>query len=167
VNGTDSKNVMGGDNHVTLAKKIAKSVDWHFILIFLALISIRIPFYLTEHIQEDAYIFFRTAKSLAETGVYGFNPGERVSSATSHLYIFFLSILRLGFKEAFIYIALFLNTILFLMGIYLIIDHFVTGHRQTLLLWGLVGLLPIALLISYSGMETSLLIFVIGLIIYF
>jgi hypothetical protein len=150
-----------------MTKKIAKLFDWRFLLIFLALLSLRVPFYLTKHIQEDAYIFFRTAKSLVETGVYGFNLGEKVSSATSHLYVFYLSLLRLSFKDVFINIALVLNTILFLIGLYLVINRLLTNHNQVLILWGLVGALPIALLISYSGMETSLLIFVIGFIVYF
>jgi hypothetical protein len=60
---------------------------------------------------------------------------------------------------------LIINTALLLIGIYLIAKQIFFEDNQAILLWGGVSVLPVALLISYSGMETSLLIFTLGIII--
>ncbi len=136
-------------------------------VIFLALVLIRIPFYLTHHIQEDAYITLRCAKNLAETGIYGYNPGERVSASTSHLYVFLAAIVRLvAGKNAFITVVQVVNTILFVAGSYFLARVLQKPGKGMLILWIILSLLPVSLLISYSGMETSLLIFMVGLVLY-
>ncbi len=117
--------------------------------------------------QEDAYISLRCAENLAETGVYGFNPGERVSASTSHLYVFLAALVRLLAGEtAFIPTVLVLNTLLFLFGTWFIARVLAGGQGKPLLLWALLSSIPISLLTSYSGMETSLLVFVVGLVLY-
>lgn len=137
-----------------------------FTAIFLVLILVRIPYYLTHHIQEDAYITLRCAENLAETGVYGYNPGERVSASTSHLYVFLAAITRLAAgKTAFIPTLLVVNTILFVAGVYFL-ARLLQPDKGMWVLWIILSLLPVSLLISYSGMETSLLIFIIGLVLY-
>ncbi|MGB7836360.1 MAG: hypothetical protein WBL84_29590 [Xanthobacteraceae bacterium] len=50
--------------------------------LFLALVLVRVPYFLTHHIQEDAYIAFRTAFNLADHGVYSFNVDEHAPGAT-------------------------------------------------------------------------------------
>ena len=52
------------------------------------------------------------------------------------------------------------------MAIYFISSCLTLDFNKKLLIWLFASLTPIALLISYSGMETSLLIFLISLIIY-
>ncbi len=137
-----------------------------FALLFLLLL-LRVPFYFTHHVQEDAYISLRCAENLAETGVYGFNPGERVSASTSHLYVFLAALVRLLTGEtAFIPTVLILNTLLFLLGTWFIARVLAGGQGQPFLLWAFLSSIPISLLTSYSGMETSLLVFVIGLVLY-
>lgn len=140
---------------------------FRFVIFFLLLLVIRVPFYFTHHIQEDAYISLRCAENLAETGVYGFNPGERVSASTSHLYVFLAALVRLVFgKSAFIPAIQVLNGVLFLSGTWFAASAIKKEPAKALWLWVLLSSIPQALLASYSGMETSLLIFMIGGILY-
>ena len=136
--------------------------------IFLSLIAVRVPFYLTHHVQEDAYITMRCAENLAQTGVYGFNPGERMSASTSHLHTFLEAIIHLVVgKEAFVVAVQVVNTLFFLCGVYFIARLLMPGSRWSSALWVMISLLPVSLMISYSGMETSLLIFMLGWIMHF
>lgn len=142
--------------------RIPKPVT-RFFIIFLVLCLLRVPFYATHHIQEDAYISLRCAENLAENGVYGFNTGERVSSSTSHLYVFLAALVRLIVGHtAFIPVLLILNTILLLLGLYFLSRAFIEEPGGRIRLWVMAAVLPISLLISFTGMETSLLIFMIG-----
>lgn len=137
------------------------------LLTLILLLLLRVPFFFTHHVQEDAYISLRCAENLAETGVYGFNPGEKVSSSTSHLYVFFAALIRLLVgHNAYIPVMQVLNTLFFLAGTYFLACVFFDQRKDRLLLWLLISALPVALLISYSGMETSLLIFLIGSALY-
>lgn len=143
-----------------IAAKLTKTTT---LLVFLLLLLIRIPFLFTRHVQEDAYISLRCAENLAETGVYGFNPGEKVSSSTAHLYVFIAALVRLAAGgSAYIPVMLVLNILFFLAGTYLISRVLIEGRVQQILLWACISILPVSLLISYSGMETSLLVFLIG-----
>jgi len=138
-----------------------------FLIVFALLLLIRVPFYFTHHVQEDAYISLRCAENLAETGVYGFNPGEKVSSSTSHLYVFLAALVRLvAGHSAFLPAMLVLNTLLFLAGTFFIARVLLENEKQQLFLWVLISLLPVSLLISYSGMETALLVFLVGSALY-
>lgn len=65
--------------------------------LFLALVLVRVLYFLTHHIQEDAYIAFRTAFNLADHGVYSFNVDEHAPGATSLLFGFLEAGLRLIF----------------------------------------------------------------------
>ena len=134
------------------------------VLLFLLLLIIRIPFLFTHHMQEDAYISLRCAENLAETGVYGFNPGEKVSSSTAHLLVFIAAFVRLVVgHSAFILVMQVLNILFFLAGTYLLARVLIRREeKERLLLWACISILPLSLLISYSGMETSLLVFLIG-----
>ena len=88
--------------------------------IFVLLMLVRVPSYLTHHIQEDSFITWRCARSLATTGVYGFNPGERVSACTSHAYAGLCTLVMLACREHFISVILWLNAAMFLAGTLLI-----------------------------------------------
>ncbi len=146
--------------------RISKTTLLLFV-VFLILLVARVPFYLTHHVQEDAYITLRCAKNLAETGVYGFNPGERVSASTSHGYVFLAAtIYILVGKTFFIPVVLVINTILFLFGAYFIAKVLLPDGKWSTTLWVMISTLPVSLMISYSGMETSLLIFILGLVFY-
>jgi len=137
------------------------------IILFALMLLLRVPFYFTHHVQEDAYISLRCAEILVESGVYGFNPGERVSSSTSHLYVFIAALVRLAVgHSAFLPVMLVLNTMFFLAGAFFISRVLLEEEKQQLLLWVFISILPVGLLISYSGMETSLLVFMVGAALY-
>src|SRR5712671_223511 len=84
----------------------------------LCLVALQLPFVLTQHIQEDAYITFRSAANLADLHVYGFNPGERVSASTSHLSVFVVALLRKFTGDAFIPATQLLYGVATIVGLY-------------------------------------------------
>ena len=59
-----------------------------------SLVLVRLPFLWTGHLQEDAFIAFRTAFNLADHGVLGFNVGEHYAAATSLIYAYFCAAMR-------------------------------------------------------------------------
>jgi hypothetical protein len=124
-----------------------------FLAIAIALIAIRIPFYWTGHIQEDAFIIFRVASNLANTGVYGFNPGERVSACTTHFSVFLSALLHLISPGHFILLTQLAGTAAVVLACYLLASTLFVD-RQALIVWAMLSLTPIALLISHTGMET-------------
>ncbi len=153
---------------VFLIRKWFTSNQTRFYTLFLMLMALRLPFYFTRHVQEDAYISLRSAVNLALTGVYGFNAGESVSASTSHLYVFMAAAIRwLVGESAFIPVVLIINTALFLFGTWFIARTFMSERHKQELLWIFLSVIPISLLTSYSGMETSMLVFVIGALLYF
>ena len=140
---------------------------YRFLILLTLLLLLRVPYLFTHHVQEDAYISLRCAENLAESGVYGFNPGEKVSSSTAHLYVFIAALVRLVVGHAaFVPAMLILNILFFLIGTFLIARVLIDGEKVQLLLWAFVSVLPVSLLISFSGMETSLLVLLVGLALY-
>ncbi|MFZ4398102.1 MAG: hypothetical protein ACOYOU_21015 [Kiritimatiellia bacterium] len=138
-----------------------KRFDW---LLLTLLVLIRVPYYWTRHIQEDAFISFRCAMTLADTGTYGFNLLERVSAATSHLYVFLLAMLRLFTGDYFILAAQLAGTVILVLAVRMLV-RLLTTEPWGRLLWVLASLLPPALVISYCGMETPLVILAIAAIL--
>jgi hypothetical protein len=51
-------------------------------------VASRVPFLLTHHVQDDAYISFRAIRNLVEHGSLAFNAGDRYSPVTSLLWSF-------------------------------------------------------------------------------
>jgi hypothetical protein len=123
----------------------------------------RLPFLLTHAIVDDAFITWRCAVQLADTGVYGFNPGERVSASTSHAYVGLVALLRLVFRGAYIPATLALNTLLVVVGLFLVCDCLCPDRRVRDACWVLTALTPLALIVSIAGMETALLVFTLAL----
>jgi hypothetical protein len=131
----------------------------------LGLVALQIPFILTRHIQEDAYITFRCAENLADWHVYGFNASERVSASSSHLSVFVGALVRLLTGNAFIPATQVLYGAATITGLYFLATAIVRDPRHQLSLWVIVSLMPVALMISYGGMETGLLVLATGLIV--
>ncbi len=129
------------------------------------LLALQIPFILTKHIQEDAYITFRCAVNLATTGVYGFNPGERVSASTAHLSVFIIALLRWLSGDAFIRVVQVTYGAATIVGTYFIVSAIVAKRRAQTWVWVAVSILPVSLLIGYGGMETALVIVLYGVIL--
>jgi hypothetical protein len=128
---------------------------------------VRIPFVATHHIQDDAYISFRCARMLVEHGVYGFNPGQRVSASTSHLYVFLCAAVRLVVGEAgFLPAILTLNVVALVGATWLLSRRLAITPGRQMLLWCLASCMPVAQLISYAGMETPWLVLLISVIVH-
>jgi hypothetical protein len=128
-------------------------------------VGLRLPFMATHHIQEDALISLRCARNLALGFGYGFNVGERVSASTSHAYVFLAALVYAVFREAFIPVLQLLGACSVVAGVYCIASAASDSTSERSLLWVLGSATPIALSISFLGMETPLLILVAGLLI--
>jgi hypothetical protein len=131
----------------------------------LCLVALQLPFVLTQHIQEDAYITFRSAENLADLHVYGFNPGERVSASTSHLSVFVVALLRTFTGDAFIPATQLLYGVATIVGLYFLTAAVVEDGPWQIRVWFVASLMPVSLMIGYGGMETGLLILLTGIIV--
>lgn len=136
-------------------------------LLFLAavLAAVRIPFALTGHLQDDALIIFRTAFNLADHGQLAFNLGEPTTGVTSTIYALMLALLRATFGSAALWAIVAVNTLFAVAAAGLFASALEQGPRR-LLLWAAIAVLPVSLLVSYSGMETALLLAALGLAAY-
>lgn len=124
----------------------------------LVVILIKIPFLLTHHIQEDAFITWRVAQNLMDYGVIGFNGDTKISSSTTHLYMFMSWFFNVIFgKESFIYPILIFNSLLFTIGSFLLSRMLFKEEKLQGLFIILFGLLPPAIKVSILGMEYGLL----------
>ncbi len=121
------------------------------------LVAVRVPFVREGAIQDDAFITWRCARQLADTGVYGFNPGERLSASTSHAYVAVVALLRLVFGEAYLDAVLAMNTCCTVAAL-LFLSELIASEDHQLACWVIAALSPIALIVSVSGMETALLL---------
>jgi hypothetical protein len=129
-----------------------------------ALLLVQVPFIATKHIQEDAFITFRCVRNLVETGVYGFNPGERVSASTSHASVFIAAALKRVFADWFVPAVQLAYGAATVAGIYLLVSALVADERRQKIVWAISAVLPVSILIAYSGMETGLLVLLMGAI---
>lgn len=138
---------------------IQKNIRLPYLAICLMVI-IKALFFLTHHIQEDAFITWRVAQNLMDYGVIGFNGTEKISASTTHLYVFVSYLFNLIFgKSGFIYPLLLFNSLLFTIGSYFLSKLFLKDPRQQAIFIILFGLLPPAIKISILGMEYGLLFF--------
>lgn len=133
-------------------------------LIATLLVACRAPFWWTQHFQEDAFITFRTAFNLADHGEYTFNLGERYPAATSVLYGHLVAGIRwLAGPRALDAIQV-VNACLAVIGSWWFASALFADRRRAIGLWVLLALTPITLQLSYSGMETALVVFLLGLL---
>ena len=129
------------------------------------LVAIHIPFYMAHRVEDDAYISFTCGRNLADTGIDGFNIGEKVSVCTSHFYVFLIAGARIISGNFFIPVVMFVNFVIFLCSLYMLSSLFFPDLRRRLILWAISSLSPVSLLITDKGMETSLLLFLIVIIL--
>lgn len=131
--------------------------NWPILAVILVIL-VKIPFLLTHHIQEDAFITWRVAQNLMDYGVIGFNGEEKISSSTTHMYMFMSWLFNVVFgKEAFMYPILIFNSLLFTIGSWLLSKMLFKEGRIQAFFIVLFGLLPPAIKISILGMEYGLL----------
>lgn len=131
-------------------------------------ILVKLPFLLTHHIQEDAFITWRVAQNLLDYGVIGFNGDTKISASTTHLYVFisYFFNLILG-KEHFVYPILIFNSILFTFGSYFLSKIILKNHWHQAFFVLIFGLLPPSIKISILGMEYGILFFLEMALLYF
>ena len=131
----------------------------------IGLLAAQVPFVLTRHLQEDAYITFRCSMNLVATGVYGYNVGERVSASTSHLSVLMVALVRLVAGAYFITATQALYGIATLVGLYLMTTAVVRDSRHHVWAWTAISLLPVSLMVAYGGMETALVVLLTGVVL--
>jgi hypothetical protein len=125
---------------------------------------LRLPFLFTRHVQEDAYIYFRTGFNLADHGSLTFNLSEHYASTTSLLYGWFVAFVRLCVGPLAIPAVLALNAVAASTAI-VVIGRSLELRRQRLWVFALlVGLSNGALIASFNGMETSWYLLYISLL---
>ena len=148
-------------------KKLDNSVKIPLLFALLTIV-IKLPFLLTHHIQEDAFITWRVAQNLLDYGVIGFNGETKISASTTHLYVFISYFFNLIFgKEDFIYPILIFNSILFTFGSYFLSKIFLKNYWQQAFFILMFGLLPPSIKISILGMEYGILFFLEMALLYF
>lgn len=137
-----------------------------FAVVFTVLI--KLPFLLTHHIQEDAFITWRVAQNLLDYGVIGFNGDTKISASTTHLYVFVSWLFNLIFgKEYFIYPLLIFNSILFTVGSFFLSKMVLKDSWLQALFIVMFGLLPPSIKISILGMEYGILFFLEMALLYY
>lgn len=137
--------------------------DW---LVVLGLFLLRIPYLLIHHIQEDAFITFRTALHLAYNGQLSYNLGQHFPATTSMLYPLLLAGLARISGDHFILVAQLLATAAVIFGSYLVARCFAATLWERRLFWILLGSWPVSLVVSYTGMETPFLLAAFGMTIF-
>lgn len=134
----------------------------------IAVVLIKLLFLLTHHIQEDAFITWRVAQNFLDYGVMGFNGEEKLSSSTTHLYVFVSYFFNLIFgKAGFIYPLLIFNSILFTIGSYFLAKMILKEFWQQAIFIFIFGILPPSIKISILGMEYGILFFLEMALLYY
>lgn len=138
--------------------------------IFSALLIVlaKLPFLLTHHIQEDAFITWRVAQNLLDYGVIGFNGDTKISASTTHLYMIVSAFFNWIFgRENFIYPLLIFNSIAFTAGSFLLSKMVLKSPFLQGIFIILLGILPPSIKISILGMEYGLLFLLEMSVLYF
>ena len=131
-------------------------------------VLVKVPIFLTRHIQEDAFITWRVAKNVLDFGVIGFNGAERISASTTHLYVAVSAFFQFLFGGFFVYPLLVFSSILFAVGsIWLARLFFNDDLKRQFLFVVLLNIVPPALTASCVGMEYGILFFLYCGLIYY
>jgi hypothetical protein len=135
---------------------------WTAWLVLLVIAIVRIPFLLIHPLQEDAYITFRAARHLAENGDFSFNLHQHFPGTTSLLYPLIVAAIDLVSHRFMILGVQIFGLLCIATACYLVAAALCDTTREQRAVWFLTACWPIALVMSYTGMETSLLALVLG-----
>jgi hypothetical protein len=135
---------------------------WPAWLVLLIIALIRIPFLVLHPIQEDAYITFRSARHLAEYGDFSFNFHQHFPGTTSLLYPLFVTAFDLLSHSSMIVLVQLFGTFCVAGACWFLARALCDETAEQRIVWLLTACWPIALLMSYIGMETALLALVLG-----
>ena len=146
--------------------KLVERPELSFWLILLSILLIHIPFFFIHHVQEDAYITFRSAKHLAEQGDLSFNLRQHYPGTTSLLYVLVVAAIDFLLRGYLILGVQVLGTLCVATGSFFAVRAFTRSVRETCATSLLLACLPVSLVVSYTGMETPLLFLALGFCIY-
>jgi len=145
-----------------------RSLVHHPVFLILFSVLVKLPMLFTGNIQEDSFITWRVAKNLVRYGVIGFNPAEKISASTTHLYMFTSAGFYYLFGDHFILPLLLFSSILFSIGTYWLAKIFFAENRRYYFPFILlINLIPPALTASLLGMEYGILFFLYAGLLYF
>ncbi len=135
-------------------------------LILLVVVMVRIPFVLIHHVQEDAYITFRTARHLAEQGDFSYNLHQHFPATTSLLYPLIVAAMDLVFRSHMILAVQVLGILCVAFACRLAARALIPTGDDWQWVWLLLACWPVSLVVSYTGMETPLLLLALGAAMY-
>jgi hypothetical protein len=127
-------------------------------IVLLVILLLRVPFILIHHLQEDAFITFRTARNLAEHGDFSFNLHQHFPGTTSLLYTLIIAALDIAFRSHMVVAVQIVGTLCTTAACYLAAKSTTRSGGARLAVWALLACWPVSLLVSYTGMETPLLL---------
>jgi hypothetical protein len=139
---------------------------WPAWLIFALIVVVRIPFLLVHPLQEDAYITFRAARHLAEYGDFSFNLHQHFPGTTSLLYPLIVAAIDLLSPNHMVLGVQVFGTLSIAGACWFIARALCSRPAEQHIVWFLTACWPIALVMSYTGMETPLLALALGTAIF-
>ena len=139
---------------------------WPAWLVLALIVLLRIPFLLVHPLQEDAYITFRAARHLAEYGDFSFNLHQHFPGTTSLLYPLVVAAIDLFSRSYMVLGVQIFGTLCIAGACWFIARALCDSPTEQQIVWLLTACWPIALVMSYSGMETPLLALALGVAIF-
>lgn len=140
------------------------------VFIFLSVIFLMVAAILTQFSQEDAYIYFRTARNIADAGDFSYNLGEGYPAATSYFYAHVLGLIFYYFGDFFYLVVNIFNCLLSVHAVYMlskvaaiIVPY---NHNARNIAFWTIATSPPLITLAISGMETALLLWAIALLVY-
>src|ERR1700751_1404955 len=135
---------------------------WPAWLVLVLIVLVRIPFLLVHPLQEYAYIPFRAARHLAEYGDFSFNLHQHFPGTTSLLYPVIVAAADLLSRSHMILGVQLFGTFSIAAACWFIACTLCDRPAEQRIVWLLTACWPIALVMSYTGMETPLLALALG-----
>ena len=139
---------------------------WPAWLVLVLIVLVRIPFLLVHPLQEDAYITFRAARHLAEYGDFSFNLHQHFPGTTSLLYPLIVAAIDLLSRSYMVLGVQLFGTLCIAGACWFIARTLCSRPAEQSIVWLLTACWPIALVMSYTGMETPLLALTLGISIF-
>lgn len=149
-----------------LLRRRARFGDWTAWLILALIVLVRLPFLLLHALQEDAYITLRSARHLAEYGDFSFNFHQHFPGVTSLLYPLLVAAIDLVSHRYVVFGVQIVATLSIAAACWFLARALCENPAEQRIVWLLTACWPIALVMSYTGMETPLLALVLGICIF-
>jgi hypothetical protein len=147
-------------------ERVQRESAWPAWLVLAVIVLLRIPFLLIHPLQEDAYITFRAARHLAEYGDFSFNLHQHFPGTTSLLYPLIVAAIDLLSQSHMVFGVQLFGTLSIAAACWFIARALCDRPAEQHIVWLLTACWPIALVMSYTGMETPLLVLALGIAIF-